>query len=204
MRPDAFEALGDLNFAGRAARLNMLAIAQRYSAKAAGGGDVRAAVNARLLGRYDKDAWMMLAKAFPMPAPNSTPGRVQVVTDEVREAQMPKVSGQDAHDFALSGVVALCPADMPCRCADGTYVPRSQLVKTGPEQRVVPGTGTPALPPRLVGLSEAVDDGVTSLSLAAIRKRQQRHPESFPAVRDHRGPEALYALSELIAWEDNR
>jgi hypothetical protein len=202
-RPDAFEALGDLNFAGRAARLNMVAIAQRYSAKAAGGGDVRAAVNARLLGRYDKDSWQMLAKAFPMPTPNSTPGRVQVVTDEVREAQMPKISGQEAHDFALSGTVALCPADMPARCAVG-YVPASQVGNSPPDLRLSQGQGVPELPPsRLIGLAEAVDDGVTSLSLAAVRKRTQRDP-SFPAVRGHRGAEALYSETELIAWEDSR
>ena len=72
--PEAHEALGDLNFAGRASRMNMLAIAQRYSAKAAGGGDVRATVNARILGRYDKPAWKMLAEAFPMPAMSNHPG----------------------------------------------------------------------------------------------------------------------------------
>ena len=81
---EAYEALGDLNFAGRAARMNIVAIAQRYSAKAAGGGDVRATVNARILGRYEKSAWKMLADQFPMPAPSNHPGRVQVVTDRVR------------------------------------------------------------------------------------------------------------------------
>jgi hypothetical protein len=182
----------------------MLAIAQRYSAKAAGGGDVRAAVNARLLGRYDKDAWNMLAKAYAMPAPNSAPGRVQVVTDCVREAQMPKVSGQEAHDFALSGVVALCPSDMPARCAIGMPVPMSQLAKSGPGLAVVPGTGLPALPPRLkVSLREAVDDGVIDLSYEAVRKRRQRDP-AFPAEAGNRGSETLHFLDDLIAYEDRR
>jgi hypothetical protein len=206
--PDAFEALGDLNFAGRAALIHLLAIAQRYSAKAAGGGDVRAAVNARVLGRYDKRAWNMLADSFPMPAPNNAPGRVQVVTDEVHEAQMPKVGGQEAHDYALSGIVARCPVDMPCRCAIGSPVLVGQVENSGPEQPMSLGTA-PALPPvrRLIGLREAVEDGVVSLSLDAVRQRKKRarkRGEPWPRVWAHNGPEELYDLMELIAWEDAR
>ncbi len=203
--PEAFEALGDLNFAGRAARMNMVAIAQRYSAKAAGGGDVRATVNARILGRYEKSAWKMLAEAFPMPAPSNAPGRVQVVTDRVAEAQMPYTGGQEAHDYALSGQVALCGEEMPGRCAIGAGVPLGQLEKTGPEQRLSQGQGPdPALsPPRLIGLSEAVGEGVTSLSLAAVRKRRQRDP-GFPPEAGQGGAESLYELTALMAWEENR
>jgi len=204
--PEAYEALGDMNFAGRAAFMNMVAIAQRYSAKAAGGGDVRATVNARILGRYEKSAWKMLAEQFPMPAPSNTPGRVQVVTDRVAEAQMPYTGGQEAHDFALSGEVALCPGDMPARCAIGAAVPVGQLVNTGPEQPLSQGQDpVPALsPPQLIGLSEAVSEGVVSLSLAAVRKRRQRDPGSFPAQRGQRGTEALFAETELIEWEESR
>jgi hypothetical protein len=201
--PDAFEALGDLNFAGRAALIHLLAIAQRYSAKAAGGGDVRAAVNARVLGRYDKRAWNMLADSFPMPAPNNAPGRVQVVTDEVHEAQMPKVGGQEAHDYALSGVVARCPVEMPSRCAVNVPVLVGQVGNSGPEQPVSHETAPLALPPGLVGLSAAVGDGTISLSLAAARKRHQRDPR-FPPPRGGDEHELLYDVAELIAWEDSR
>ena len=204
--PEAYEALGDMNFAGRASRMNMVAIAQRYSAKAAGGGDVRATVNARVLGRYEKSAWKMLAEAFPMPAPSNHPGRVQVVTDRVAEAQMPFTGGQEAHDYALSGVVALCRQDMPAQCAIGVGVPAWTLENTGPEQQLSQGQGPVAVlpPPRLVGLSEAVSEGVVSLSLAAVRKRRQRDPGSFPEQRGQRGTEVLYDETELIAWEEQR
>jgi hypothetical protein len=206
--PDAFRALGDLNFAGRSSRMNMLAIAQRYSAKAAGGGDVRAAVNAKILGRYDKDAWQMLAKAHPMPPPDMTPGRVQVVTDAPHETQMPKVGGQEAHDFALSGVVAICPPDMPSRCAVG-YVPASQLPNTWPEQRLSQGQPLPALPVRQrMSLREAVEDGVIGLSYEAARQRRKRDRRAglgeFPADAGVRGTETLHYLDELIEWEDRR
>lgn len=203
--PDAYEALGDLNFAGRASRMNMVAIAQRYSAKAAGGGDVRATVNARILGRYEKSAWKMLAEQFPMPAPSNTPGRVQVVTDRVAEAQMPYVTGQEAHDFALSGEVALCPGDMPARCAIGSRVLAGTLQNTGPEQPLSQGhaPGPVLAPPRLIGLSEAVADGVVDLSLAAVRKRRERDP-GFPPEAGKRGPESLYELTALMEWEENR
>jgi hypothetical protein len=150
----------------------------------------------------------MLADSFPMPAPNNAPGRVQVVTDEVHEAQMPKVGGQEAHDYALSGVVARCPVDMPCRCAIGVPVLVGQVGNSGPEQPVSHGTAPPlALPPGLIGLREAVEDGVVSLSLDAVRqrkKRARRRGEPWPRVRGHNGPEELYDLTELIAWEDSR
>ena len=205
VRPDAYEALGDLNFAGRASRMNMIAVAQRYSAKAAGGGDVRATVNARLLGRYEKSAWKMLAEQFPMPAPSNHPGRVQVVTDRVAEAQMPYTGGQEAHDYALSGQVALCPDDMPARCAIGAAVPVGQLVKTGPEQHLAAGTGPdPVLPSRLMGLAEACSEGLISLSYDATRKRRLRDPDSFPAQRGQYGTELLFDETELVEWEEQR
>jgi hypothetical protein len=181
-REDAFEALGDMNFAGRAALENMLAIAQRYSAKAAGGGDVRAAVNARLLGRYDKKAWNMLADSFPMPAPNNAPGRVQVVTDEVHEAQMPKVGGQEAHDYALSGIVARCPVEMPCRCAIGVPVLAGALQNTGPEQGFPLGQPLtlPPYEPDVITLREACQAGYFGRrSLETVRSASKRDP-AFP------------------------
>jgi hypothetical protein len=46
----------------------MMPVAQRYSALAAGGGDIRTSVGARILGRYDKMAWAMLAASTRCPS----------------------------------------------------------------------------------------------------------------------------------------
>ena len=137
---EAFEALGDLNFAGRAARMNMVAIAQRYSAKAAGGGDVRATVNARILagtrcprGRCSPRRSRCPRRATPRAGCRGhRPGR---------RGSDPYTGGREAHDFALSGQVALCIEDMPARCAIGAGVPLGQLENTGPEQRLAVGQG---------------------------------------------------------------
>jgi hypothetical protein len=147
--PEAVEAFGKLGFAGRQSRMHLLPIAQRYSAKAAGGGDIRASVGTRILGRYDKDAWNMLAKSFAMPSMNNNPGRVQVATSEVNEAQIPRLTGQEAHDYALAGTVAVCPVEtedypaMPFRCATALPVPAGAAQITGPDR---PLPAAPALP----------------------------------------------------------
>lgn len=210
---EVYEAASDLIFAGRASLMNVEAVAQRYSAAAAGGGDVRASVNARLMGRYDKKAWKMLADEFPMPAMNPAPGRLQVVTDCVREAQVPKVSGAEAHEFALSGTVALPRSDMPFRWAGncpwcgvlhGTVTP-SQLVTTGSDLLPSRASDLPVIPPprRKIRLSDASNQGVIDLSYAAARQRRARARKGigdFPEADEN----GLHFEDELIAWNERR
>jgi hypothetical protein len=199
--PEAVDALGNLGFAGRQSRMHLKMIAQRYSAKAAGGGDLRATVGTRLLGRYDKDAWNMLAKAFAMPPMNNTPGRVQVVTSEVEECQMPRLTGQEAHDYALAGTVAVCPAGsadypaMPFRCAAELAVPGRTALNPGPDHGVVLGRPPPdPYESDLITLREAAEAGLWP-SLAAARKASTR--PGFPQPVGTRDLANLYDLAEL-------
>ncbi len=200
--PEAVDALGNLGFAGRQVRMHLMPIAQRYSAKAAGGGDLRATVGTRLLGRYDKDAWNMLAKSFAMPPMNNTPGRVQVVTSEVNECQMPKLTGREAHDLAVAGTVAACPAGsagypaMPFQCAQELVpVTARTAINPGPDHGIV--LGRPPLDPYesdLITLREAADAGLWP-SLAAARKASTR--PGFPEPAGVRDLANLYDLGEL-------
>ena len=200
--PEAAEAFGDLGFAGRQSRMHLLPIAQRYSAKAAGGGDIRAAVGTRIIGRFDKGAWNMLAASFVMPPMNNNPGRVQVVTSEVQECQMPRLTGQQAHDYALSGPVARCPADMPFRCATAlSVVPGTPQIE-GPDLPSVLRQAPLAAPyqPDALALSEAVAGGIFgTLSLEAVRRRSTRDP-LFPEPVNTGGKANLYSEDDLYEY----
>jgi hypothetical protein len=206
--PEAIDALGNLGFAGRQSRMHLLPIAQRYSAKAAGGGDIRASVGTRILGRYDKDAWNMLAKSFAMPPMNNNPGRVQVATSEVNEAQIPRLSGQEAHDYALAGKVAICPGEspdypaMPYRCAPA-------LVSVGAGTRQINGSDqhpvlgrAPLAPyePDTMTLAQAHAAGIfRGRSFEAVRRATTRDPRfarcAPPVGRD--GSAWVYSEDDL-------
>ena len=75
---------------------------------------------------------MAVGKHIPMPAQNTTPGRIQVVTGEgVRETQVPYLHLDDkdedvaeeavrwARDLAVSGTVALIPRSEASRSSCG-------------------------------------------------------------------------------------
>lgn len=68
---DAMDALKDIMFMGRAAKIHVVAIAQFASAEAMGGSAIRENFGYRILARYTKQAWTMLAYdcGVPQPAP---------------------------------------------------------------------------------------------------------------------------------------
>ncbi|MFF5973711.1 hypothetical protein ACFY7C_19500 [Streptomyces sp. NPDC012769] len=68
---DAMDALADIMFMGRAAKIHVVAIAQFASAEAMGGSAIRENFGYRILARYTKQAWTMLAYdcGVPQPAP---------------------------------------------------------------------------------------------------------------------------------------
>jgi hypothetical protein len=128
---------------------------------------------------------------------NNTPGRVQVVTSDVEECQMPRLSGREAHDYALAGTVARCPESMPFRCATALPVSPRTAINSGPDHGIVLGPGRPADPYEdQVTLREAVEDAGLWPSLAAARKASTRpgFPEPLPETRNGA---FLYDLGEL-------
>jgi hypothetical protein len=76
----AIDALNEVLYMGRQARMHVLLVAQSATARALGGPEVREQFATRILARYSMNAWRMLAPEVH-PAPKSTkhPGRTQVV-----------------------------------------------------------------------------------------------------------------------------
>ncbi|MFF8831359.1 helicase HerA domain-containing protein [Streptomyces sp. NPDC015131] len=75
----AEDAFRDIMFMGRAAKVHVVAVAQYATVEAMGGGDIRENFSTRILIRYTKNAWTMLAYdcGLPQPAPEE-PGRGMV------------------------------------------------------------------------------------------------------------------------------
>jgi hypothetical protein len=204
-RSPALEALDAVNLMGRQVLINLLYMGQRLSVKAIGGdGDARESIGVVAFGRYSVSNWKMLAPDFPMPPQSRTPGRIQVVTDKVRECQGVFMTAAEARDLALAGCVAQPPAGMPgARAVPGGTHPAI----SGADQQVVLDAEpvVPALP-ELVTLSQAVREGIVSCSLEALRKASQpkRKAEAvvaFPESRGHRGIAALYVAEDLAMWD---
>jgi hypothetical protein len=204
--PEAAEALVNLSFAGRQTRENMMAIAQRYSARAAGGGDIRASVGTRILGRYDEMAWKMLAGEYKMPPCGNEPGRVQVVTSTVRECQVAMLKGAEAHELALAGTVAAWPSTVPLRpSAAPGVIPKPIAPPSGETGALTPVSGEPGSPPEIDGISLA---DVSALQVVPMTKQAlktaRRRDESFPPPVGYKSQTALYDPEEMSLWYARR
>lgn len=95
---DAKDALNDIMFMGRAAKIHVVAIAQFASASALGGSAIRENFGYRILARYTKQAWTMLAYdcGVPQPAPKEK-GRGRICYGGVaRETQFAYLSEEQA------------------------------------------------------------------------------------------------------------
>lgn len=198
-RSPAVEAIEEVLFMGRQVRVNVISIAQMMTAKTAGSGEARENMGIRILGRYSWNAWKMLVPEIkPMPPSSNEPGRVQVVTGgKARETQVGLLTGKQARMLALSGVVAPWPGRVPGRRELVTVTARG-LSDPVPEQGLVIET-VPA-PPDLISLRDAVDAGIVSLSLAALRQRSHRDPR-FPGHAGMRGLAKLYDADKLAAYD---
>lgn len=216
-RPPSLTALDMASFTGRQVKVNIVYIGQRLSDKATGGGgDARENIGVIAFGRWRASTWKMLAPDFPMPAKNLTPGRLQVVSDVVREAQGILMTPAEARALALSGTVSPLPSSMPGvrnlpaeSCPAGGEIPHpdsAPVVATTQIQvsrrglHLVVDEAAPELPPVAAAtLREAVGSGVLPLSLAAARKRAERDP-AFPRPVGRKGTADTYALDDLAAY----
>jgi hypothetical protein len=203
VRSPALEALDSASFMGRQILTNIMYIGQRLSVKASGGdGDARENIGVLAFGRYTPSNWKMLAGDHPMPPKSLTPGRIQLVTDRVRETQAVYTTAAERRALALAGEIGVPRSDMPFV---GRVPGTPELTPVpGPGQPFVPGTGTaPLLPSGRVTLRQAIDDGViTTLNLEALRKASQR--DGFPGRAGHRGLAGEWDAVELAEWEATR
>lgn len=177
-RSPAVAGLADLLFMGRAAKVNVAAVAQMLTARAIGGPEARENFGVRCLARYSANAWKMLVPEAAMPRASRTLGRWQVVIGgQATEVQVCYLSVAQAR--ALAGVPD--PAKVPDR-------PLASEVAAGLRQE------------RLLTLREAVDGGLLPWTYQAARKRAQRGVGTVPTPRGRRGIAALYAPQDLAAW----
>lgn len=202
VRSPALEALDAASFMGRQVLVNIVYIGQRLSVKASGGdGDARENIGVIAFGRYTPSNWKMLAADHAMPPSSRTPGRIQVVSDRVRETQAVFMTAAEARALATAGTVGVPRSDMPfIQRVPGT----AELVPSvAPDLGPSLGPGTPAVPgPGRVTLREWAQAGMTALSLDALRKASQR--DGFPERKGLRGLAGEWDAAELAEWEATR
>lgn len=174
-RSPAVNALGEILFMGRSAKVNVLAIAQMLTARAIGGPEARENFGVRCLARYTANNWKMLVPEAGMPRASRTLGRWQIVVGgQATEVQVAYLTTAEARALAK-------PA------AD----PDSALT------RDVPGDGD------MMTLRDAVDAGVLPWTYEACKKRLQRGTGTVPRPRGKRGTADLYARADLVAWVES-
>ena len=212
----AITALESALFMGRQVKINIIAVAQMMTALAAGSGAARENMGVRILGRYTKNNWRMLVPEFDMPGRSMRPGRMQVVTEKIREVQVAFITGMEAHDFALSGRVTAFPEDL-------VNVPEPVKPTTGEpdaiEGEIVEETIIPALDSHDPHPSSADEDdprtkkvtlieaapciGRSVKSLENAKYRDKTFPKSI-GKRDAQGYPREYWLSDIIEWNKRR
>lgn len=196
--PRVYKDLNAILNKGRQAEVNVITVFQRADAAVSGGGAARDQYGMKVLGRFSPQAWKMLVDTYPRPKSSKHRGRV-IVSDGSDHRTVQTVYAlegvqlaQTARDYALTGRSALSVPGRP------TALPLASQV--GAE---AVGTAEAIPEQRPIGLARAVELGVLSLSLDAVRKARLRDPE-FPGPADTSGQEHLYHPDELTRWEKNR
>lgn len=153
-------AFANMLFAGRQGRINVIAVAQSFSARAIGGPESRENFAIRILGRYSVNAWKMLApEVWPAPRSSRHVGRVQMVTGgEAFATQVLYTTDEEAYAYA-------------------TFKPRTRqpVVTTVTTEHVANE--------RVYTLAEAVRENIIPVEYEAAKKIRQRNAD-FP-----RGPQ---------------
>lgn len=210
----AIDALAEILFMGRAVKFHVILVAQSATAAALGGPEMRECFATRILARYTVNAWKMLVpEVTPIPKSTRHTGRAQVVLGgEAKETQILFFTPAEARAWATSGTVT--PADGFDGPGSGVPVSQDRLngplpgetitgVSDKPGLRLVPDQPQAAPAPAGISLSQAVKDGVLTITLDAARKASVRDQE-FPKSVGKDGPAKLYEPSALRRWERNR
>jgi hypothetical protein len=186
----AIEAIQQVVFMGREMHMHVFLAGQRASTNVfgAGGGDARESFQTRMLAKWTRQTWKMLAGSTPyVRFPGGARGIwARIQDDEAEIVRVPFFTDNEARTYAMSGT--LCP-DTPLSGELGS-------VRT-------PAVVNADVPPALVTLSEALPmlPG-PDMKLDALRKASQR--VGFPVQRGSVGPAAVYELAELHAWKVER
>lgn len=97
----AFDALRDIAFMGRAAKVHLLCVGQFMDARTVGS-DIRECFSTRVLIKYSKNAWTMLAYdcGLPQPAPEHKGRGMVCYGGKARETQFLYMTDQEAAELA--------------------------------------------------------------------------------------------------------
>lgn len=198
-RPPSLTALDKVSFTGRQSRVHIVYIGQALSAKAMGGGrDSTENMGVIAFSRYKPRTWKMLASDHPMPPNDLHPGRLQVVSNRVQAAQGIKMSGAEARELALSGVVSPLPYGMPGGPRDTADTGRRDIAVHALELRKTSASASPETGP--VTLRQAVEAGLLpGLNLAGARTARHRDP-AFPARTGRDGLAEMYDPKALADY----
>jgi hypothetical protein len=216
-RSPAVAALDKVSNIGRQVLVNLVYIGQRLSAKAVSGGsgDARENLGVLLMSNPAASTWKMLVgDRHALPAATDVQGRLQVVMAKtVLEIQGAYVTGQQARDYATSGIVAVAPDDMPCvggLAPVGTPERAAQDVPdipaiegNRPDLHVVPDSPGPAPRPPRITIPEAVAEGISGPTYDAVRKALSRTLNP-PEPVGRRGNADEYDRVEWCDWEELR
>ncbi len=208
IRSPALDALDEVMFTGRQVRVNVLMIGQRLSAEATGGGDARENLAALIFARYKASTWRMLCPDLPMPPPTRHVGRVEVVTDKVRTAQVAYLTGAEARQLATAGRLAACPDDMPYAGRPLPETVTQQVTSSGSDLGNETASGPPEphaiSVPEPLGLAAACAAGIVPKKVAAARNDRHRDKEHYPKPVARNGLELLYDPVELADYYASR
>src|SRR5690242_14976397 len=98
----AITAIADILQMGRAAKVNLVGVAQMLTARAIGGPEARENFGVRCLARYTANAWKMLVPEAAMPRASRTLGRWQlVVGGHAIEVQVGYLTAAQARTLAV-------------------------------------------------------------------------------------------------------
>lgn len=106
----AMDALRDIAFMGRAAKVHLLAVGQFLDARTMGG-DIRECFSTRILIRYTKNTWTMLAYdcGLPQTAPEQVGRGMVCRAGKARETQFLYLTDQEAAALAMSAHTQVAP-----------------------------------------------------------------------------------------------
>jgi len=189
----ALLAHADIAFTGRSARMHLLDIAQKLTARTFGlpAGEPRENFGAFILGRYSLQSWRMLVpEIWPAPKKSTHLGRVQlVISGTARAVQIGYLEDQEAIQWAASGLPQPRPA-----APDVTV--SAEVPELGEEAVTV----TPQI--TLKAASSDQGAAVVPETYDSLRAAKARDPEFPDGVkidgRDRYDPEAL------ASWSRNR
>jgi hypothetical protein len=181
---------------GREFRVHFHSIAQSMSANAAGGRDTRESYRTRLLARYDRKTWRMLADGTPYVLPPVGPVGLwtMVAGGEVETLRVPRVSDDQARSFVLSGNLSGRAGVLPVAIGgDVSAIPvrAARVAELATLAEIVP-----ALPAGRGGKLPTVE------IMRAASKRESSFPT--PASRGDAGTAHLYRSADVIEWWERR